>query len=931
MVEGLEEERGRRAGVERPLNEPRRSLLAASAVPAISGRKPAKGLVKSTAVTVLAAAVLAACSSGTGPHQSSAATGPSSTVKQTTKRSVPAVYDWERDAGLSLALGGGTTSTLSSVLAPGSGGRWLIAGTQLSPSGASTATIWTSRDAISWTKANLMAPRGTASTAAYAATDWGSRQVVVGSAGSGRNRRAAVWASSGPGQPFTPVADRVALDAPPAGASAPGTVGTGKSEKAPRSTGLVQAGPGQAGPGQTGAVMTSVTAGALGVFAAGTVNGKPAVWYSTDARHWHMVNNADNVINQSGGAVVNDILSTPAGIYAAGSYNDGPGLSAALWYSPDGIHWTTVHDSVTSPFNAGDEVITSLVKLGPLRVGVSGLGATVTKSSAGGSEGVQSGLLAVGGVRTGPAWQPAAWISPNGSSWSQASESFPLDAEPPESPGALAYGAAGTGEHMFAVGGSPAHQRLWQSNGGLAWSEVALPAQAAEDPGWHLGLVGVAQGTTVLADNIPGQPYVLVRRNGTWHQPSASGTFGLPLPTAVPTSLVNDDGALVMSVQVSTPARALGPATTSVAVLTSRDGKAWRVVDNSAFHDATVNQLLAVPGGLMAVGAAPLPPAQASEASGETGAFARLSANSGATWPTEPISPASLGGPGGAGGGEATADGGTTSNPLTGPFIASAAGRLGNSEYVVGEAGREAVGWYSPDGTAWQAPQPLDTSPQLGTERALGTCWAGSSAVVVGTATSTGPGSEPAAWASTDGSSWTSATFSGSTAAPAASSTTVNGCLSTGNGFIAYGGISGTGPALWDSRNGTTWKRLPATFSGFGGGPATGPEVAPLDGIALGTTTWLGLSGDGDLPSQVWPAPVGGAAGARLTPAGLWASNNAGNSWQQLGTSGPAFKATIYAQADEATYVGQDPVVAGTVDGRLAVWVGRPAVRGTTG
>ena len=47
--------------------------------------------------------------------------------------------------------------------------------------------------------------------------------------------------------------------------------------------------------------------------------------------------------------------------------------------------------------------------------------------------------------------------------------------------------------------------------------------------------------------------------------------------------------------------------------------------------------------------------------------------------------------------------------------------------------------------------------------------------------------------------------------------------------------------------------------------------------------------------------------------------------WQQLGTALPAFNATVYAQADEAAYVGQDPVVAGTVDGRLAIWVGTPA------
>jgi hypothetical protein len=57
-------------------------------------------------------------------------------------------------------------------------------------------------------------------------------------------------------------------------------------------------------------------------------------------------------------------------------------------------------------------------------------------------------------------------------------------------------------------------------------------------------------------------------------------------------------------------------------------------------------------------------------------------------------------------------------------------------------------------------------------------------------------------------------------------------------------------------------------------------------------------------------------------PAGLWTSGDAGNTWQQLGTLTPAFTGMVYAQADAAAYVGQQPVVAGTVDGQLAVWIG---------
>ncbi len=259
-------------------------------------------------------------------------------------------------------------------------------------------------------------------------------------------------------------------------------------------------------------------------------------------------------------------------------------------------------------------------------------------------------------------------------------------------------------------------------------------------------------------------------------------------------------------------------------------------------------------------------------------------------------------------------------------MAATGAGRLGNSQYIVGQAGPDAVGWYSPDGSTWEAAQPLDSSPQLGTERALATCGTGSSAVVVGSVTSTGRGSLPAAWVSTDGSSWTAATFT--PPPPIGSSTTVEGCLWTGNGFLAYGESTGGGqverPQLWTSSDGTVWLQQSATFTGVGGGGPSGPQSAPLDGIALGTTTLLGLSGEGDEPSQVWPAPIGGAAGAQFTPAGLWTSDSAGNTWQQLGTLTPAFTGMIYAQADAAAYVNQEPVVAGTVDGKLAVWVGTP-------
>ena len=92
------------------------------------------------------------------PPRSASATAPS--VTQPTQPSSSAPYGWQRDTGLSLELGGGTSSTLATVVAPAASGKWLIAGTQFSTSGPSVATVWTSSNAMSWTKAALPTPTG---------------------------------------------------------------------------------------------------------------------------------------------------------------------------------------------------------------------------------------------------------------------------------------------------------------------------------------------------------------------------------------------------------------------------------------------------------------------------------------------------------------------------------------------------------------------------------------------------------------------------------------------------------------------------------------------------------------------------------------------------------------------------------------------------
>ena len=391
MVEGLEEKGRRRLRLELPLSY--------QSVPASHRRKPDRRVLSAAFALALLAGAVGGCTSSSQPPPSTTTAATQETTATTATAASLQPYTWERDRSPALDLGGGATSTLSAVVAPGASGDWLIAGTQFKAGGPAVATVWTSPNAVRWSKTALPTPVAEGSASANAATDWGSREVVVGSAGTGPSMRASVWLSENPGQPFLPIPDNPVFDAPTSGSL------------------------------QGGAVMDTVAAGALGLFAGGTINGRATVWYSTNGEQWQELNGANSVINHDRGAVVNDILSTPNGVFAAGSSVNRGRLSAALWYSSDGIHWSTVRSAVSTFFGNGDHVITSILDIGE-------------NDNALGSPG-PTGLLAVGGVRVGPNWQPASWISPNGFSWSQTSESFPLDAEPPGSPGAIAYAASG--------------------------------------------------------------------------------------------------------------------------------------------------------------------------------------------------------------------------------------------------------------------------------------------------------------------------------------------------------------------------------------------------------------------------------------------------------------------------------------------------------
>ncbi len=635
---------------------------------------------------------------------------------------------------------------------------------------------------------------------------------------------------------------------------------------------------GAAGGGS--AAMDLVAAGGLGVFASGTIGGQEAVWYSTDGLHWSRLKGAEQIINGATTPHIDTLLVAANGVYAAGSVADGSATDASVWSSTDGITWQQVRTAKDSFTGDGDHTINGLASLG-------------------------TGLVAVGAVRSGQSWSPASWISPDGLSWSEASEAFPLAAGPrPDSNGttvnAVASATTDTGRtvssgHLAAVGGSRSAQRLWMSVDGSSWSDVALPANAANAADWRAGQVATDGSTTIIVDNSNGSPRVLVSRPQGWTEVSADpAVFGPPHATATPARLLTEGTSMVLFVRIDEPGQVLGTETTSAAVLTSPDGTTWTAADPASFAGRSLGDATTLANGLVAVGHTSA--LTSTLAAGPTGASAWFSPDA-ATWALSPEPPTTFGGA-----------------PL-GAGRANAVTRLGSMVVAVGRQASgpgapadQAVAWTSADGHVWSPATPLDTTAGLGVEDPEGVCAGPQSVVAVGTGVTSGPGNQALAWSSNDGVHWQAGSVS-PTPDPKANES-MQSCITTGNGYIAYGSTQGPNgtvdAAVWYSNNGTQWTRQ--TVAAFGGS-----DLGPIKDLAVGGTTWLAVSGSGDLTT---------AAGGNL---GIWRTGDAGSSWQRIDTAGAPWTASQTASVDRVDLDGSNAVVAGQVDGRLTVWLGTPS------
>lgn len=839
---------------------------------------------------VLAASCSAAHNPGAG-HPTSTLPPSGAPTTQPQPQYAPSPFSWERLTAPALALGGGPTATLSAVLAPQLTGPWLMFGSRVGPSGSPTATVWSSSDARTWS-AGVLSPASGASQA-RAAARFKSETVVVGSTGEGDAEQAEVWLSSATGGPFT------AVSVPPTN-----------------------------GP----SVMTMVAAGALGMFAAGTVDGRFAMWSSTNGRDWTELSRAEKAITSSPGARVNALMAQGDVVYAAGSVQPGAQLQAALWSTGDGLNWRLIGSAATSFAGPGNRVIYSLAPLG-------------------------DGLVAVGAVDPGSGWVPASWISPDGQSWSLPSTDFPALPHPTA---ADSLGAAGGSaarsvaaiptlagpNAVVATGGGPYGQQAWRSSDGLHWTSLSLPAADAAATSWRAEVTAATTDRAVVVDAEPGQPYMLTDQvpasagsgsgsnpplsvPGAWSQPSSDpAVFGPVRSQARPVSLKLLAGRLQLVVDVIHRPQTIGPAGVTTVVLSSAGGTSWTAAPSGSAPPDQPPKLPAagalsarLPTGWVAVqssGGASVP--AWSSAGGSL--WTRTGGLSAATpLASDASTTTASAAPSGATGGPSV-----TVNGLCTARLPSATGGLSSSSTVA-----ESVGMVTTVTTAAAS--------------------AGAGAGAGGTPSSLTVTRSAAAWSSRTGSAWRYAAVG--SPPPVGATSSLSGCVEVGSDLVAFGvGSSANGspqPALWRSTDGTSWARV--AVSAFSSG-----APVPLVSLAADGQYWIAAANPdpGADPLQAGvaggrgpSASAGGDAGVGPPPSvengreALWVSANAGAAWQLIDTATAPWLGTQRSQIDlvafatgtavhtAATPPSATPVVVGLVDGQLAVWTGTPVSQPT--
>jgi hypothetical protein len=293
-----------------------------------------------------------------------------------------------------------------------------------------------------------------------------------------------------------------------------------------------------------------LASGPRGVVAVGTIDNRPASWFSPDGLRWTVHADAFSVP-----AIGTDTVQVTAAVATNGGWlaggredpfcNMNCGLApvrALAWTSSDGLHWSRIRDQAS----LGGAAMTGVARGGPgfVAVGLAGTHAAAWTSADGATwsrvpdaplfhelpsadpslwttmSGVAAGpggLVAVGYEGNGGAHGPAAraWWSTDGLTWSPADgEGFASGGEVDVRLGSVTPTSAG----FLAVGISTGGCRpgIWASSDGRAWRCVASdPAFTGFGPyaAAASSSVEVAVGLTSVLDPSPnGLPGAVWRR-----------------------------------------------------------------------------------------------------------------------------------------------------------------------------------------------------------------------------------------------------------------------------------------------------------------------------------------------------------------------------------------------------------------------------------
>jgi hypothetical protein len=570
------------------------------------------------------------------------------------------------------------------------------------------------------------------------------------------------------------------------------------------------------------------------------------------------------------------VAGGPLGLFAAGSANG----HVALWYSTNGQRWTALPDADRTITAATDPHIDALL-VGP-----------------------QGGVFAAGWARDGSSIVGALWSSGDGLKWhpvSSAQTAFSGSGDH------VITGLAPFGTGFVAVGGSRIGSHWtpasWISPNGDSWSEPSAQFAMATRPQPD-GFDAIVRDLSAIQTGIHSAALTAVG-GGPTAQRMWRSTDGLHWAELVlPRGAAASDGWTASRVAAAGSTSVVADTDPGQPHLLVRGARGW--LEPSA-SPATFGAMQAVarPAGLVSSSTGLLLAVQADHSPQVLGpsrsSVAFFTSPDATTW--TPVAAGS------------SFAGSTLEGVAALPVGFVAVG------WTSSGARKWATVWTSPNGVSWSSGARLDPHPVGASDQASGVCVDGSLIAAVGSVNRGGTGASARAWVSRDGVQW--AVVSVAPPTVAGISTAMIGCAATAIGppgsyrVDAFGAVSGPGgnpaPAYWAAARITAWTRQMS--SPFG---ATLPF--PTRDVSRRAASWLAAGGEGG--AELPPGTL--SSGAADQP-GVWRSVDGGANWQRLDTLTAPWLGAGPAQIDRVAWFGSIPVVAGAVDGRLAVWTGIPS------